>query len=270
MDWKQEWKPLAVITAVFLACFYLPVGVPRFDNAVTESFQLVKWYAREHVLLCLIPAFFIAGAISVFVSQASVMKYLGARANRVLAYGVASVSGSVLAVCSCTVLPLFGGIYKMGAGLGPASAFLYSGPAINVLAIILSARILGIDIGVARAGGAVGFSVIIGLLMHFIFRKEEIAKATVQMAMPEPEAHRPLWQTSLYFASMVAVLVFANWGKSDSIEGFFAAVYTVKWYLTGFSAAAFGAILMLWFGLSWRKVPLHCRTDSRPCLPVPP
>ena len=221
MDWKTEWKPLAVITAAFLACFYLPVGVPRFDNAVTESFQLVKWYAREHVLLCLIPAFFIAGAISVFVSQASVMKYLGARANRVLAYGVASVSGSVLAVCSCTVLPLFGGIYKMGAGLGPASAFLYSGPAINVLAMILSARILGIDIGIARAGGAVGFSVIIGLLMHFIFRKEEIAKATVQMAMPEPEAHRPLWQTSLYFASMVAILVFANWGKSDSIGGIF-------------------------------------------------
>ncbi len=254
MDWKTEWKPLAVIVTAFLACFYLPVGIPRFDNAVTESFQLVKWYAREHVLLCLIPAFFIAGAISVFVSQSSVMKYLGARANRVLAYGVASVSGSVLAVCSCTVLPLFAGIYKMGAGLGPASAFLYSGPAINVLAIILSARILGIDIGVARAAGAVAFSVIIGLLMHFIFRKEEIAKATVQMAMPEPEVKHPLWQTSLYFASMVAVLVFANWGKPDFNEGFFYAIYSIKWYLTGISAVAFGVILALWFGLSWIKL----------------
>lgn len=254
MDWKTEWKPLAIIIAAFLACFYLPVGVPRFDTAVTESFRLVKWYAREHVLLCLIPAFFIAGAISVFVSQASVMKYLGARANRVLAYGVASVSGSVLAVCSCTVLPLFGGIYKMGAGLGPASAFLYSGPAINVLAMILSARILGIDIGVARAAGAVVFSVIIGLLMHLIFRKEEIAKANAQMAIPEPEVKHPLWQTSLYFASMVAILVFANWGKPDFQEGFFYTVYSIKWYLTGLSAAAFAVILVLWFGMAWAKL----------------
>ena len=183
--------------------------------------------------LCLIPAFFIAGAISVFVSQASVMKYLGARANKVVAYGVASVSGSVLAVCSCTVLPLFAGIYKMGAGLGPASAFLYSGPAINVLAIILTARILGMEIGIARAVGAVAFSVIIGLLMHLIFRKEEIAKVNAQMAMPEPEVKRPLWQTTVYFALMVAILVFANWGKPDMQEGFFFAVHSVKWYLTG-------------------------------------
>jgi hypothetical protein len=254
MDWKAEWKPLTLIVAAFLACFYLPVGIPRFDNAVTESLQLVKWYAREHVLLCLIPAFFIAGAISVFISQASVMKYLGARANRVLAYGVASVSGSVLAVCSCTVLPLFGGIYKMGAGLGPASAFLYSGPAINVLAIILSARILGIDIGIARAAGAVVFSVIIGLLMHLIFRKEEIARANGQMAMPVPEVKRPLWKTSLYFASMVAILVFANWGKPDSQEGFFYVLYSIKWYLTGISAAIFAVILALWFGLAWAKI----------------
>lgn len=146
MDWKQEWKKLAVIAAVFFACFYLPVGKPRFDNAMMESLHLVKWYPQEHVLLCLVPAFFIAGAISVFVSQASVMKYLGAKANKVLAYGVASISGSVLAVCSCTILPLFAGIWRMGAGLGPASAFLYSGPAINILAIILTARILGLEL----------------------------------------------------------------------------------------------------------------------------
>lgn len=251
MDWKTEWKPLALIIAVFLACFYLPVGTPRFDNAVTESFQLLKWYAREHVLLCLIPAFFIAGAISVFVSQSSVMKYLGARANRVLAYGVASVSGTVLAVCSCTVLPLFGGIYKMGAGLGPASAFLYSGPAINVLAIILSVRILGLDIGIVRAAGAVAFSLIIGLLMHVIFRKEEIAKANAQMAMPEPEVKRPLWQMVLYFLSMIAILVFANWGKPDTTENLFYSIFRIKWYLTGVSAAGLGVILCLWFTVSW-------------------
>jgi uncharacterized membrane protein YraQ (UPF0718 family) len=139
LDWKREWKPLALMAGVFLLAFYVPVGLTRFDRAVLEAFALVKWYAREHVILCLVPAFFIAGGIGVFVSQASVMKYLGPKAPKALAYGVASVSGSVLAVCSCTVLPLFAGIYRMGAGLGPASAFLYSGPAINVLAIILTA-----------------------------------------------------------------------------------------------------------------------------------
>jgi len=139
----KEWKKFLYIVAAFLVCFYLPVENLRFSNAIFEALSLVKWYAREHVLLCLVPAFFIAGAISVFVSQASVMKYFGAKANKFLSYSVASVSGTILAVCSCTVLPLFSGIYKRGAGLGPATAFLYSGPAINVLAIILTARILG-------------------------------------------------------------------------------------------------------------------------------
>ena len=218
---KKRWKKLAIITAIFLGCFYLPIGVVRFDNAITESLHLVKWYAREHVLLCLVPAFFIAGAISVFVSQGSVMKYLGARANKVLAYGVASVSGSVLAVCSCTVLPLFAGIYKMGAGLGPATAFLYSGPAVNVLAIILTARILGLEIGIARAVGAIVFSIVIGLSMHLIYRKEEIEKSSAQMAMPEPQVSRPLWKNALYFASMVGILVFANWARSGDIRAVF-------------------------------------------------
>jgi len=218
MDWKSEAKKLALIVGVFAICFWLPVGTARFNNAVLEAFHLVKWYAREHVLLCLIPAFFLAGAIGVFVSQASVMKYLGAKANKVLAYGVASVSGTILAVCSCTVLPLFAGIYRMGAGIGPATAFLYSGPAINVLAIVLTARILGIQLGIARAVGAIGFSVIIGLLMHFIFRKEEAAKAARQMTMPEPEVARPLWQTALYFAVMVGILVFSNWGAPNDFR----------------------------------------------------
>ncbi len=195
VNWREEWKKLALIVAAFGVCFWLPVGRARFDNAVTEALHLVKWYARKHVLLCLIPAFFIAGAIAVFVSQASVMKYLGARANKLLAYGVASVSGTVLAVCSCTVLPLFAGIYRMGAGLGPATTFLYSGPAINVLAIILTARVLGLQIGIARAVGAVLFSIVIGLLMQLIYRKEETARANAQAVMPEAEVARPLWQT---------------------------------------------------------------------------
>lgn len=244
---KSEIKKLILIVSVFLFIYFLPIGNARFDNAVMQSFALVKWYAREHVLLCLIPAFFIAGAISVFVSQASVMKYLGAKANKFLAYGVASVSGTVLAVCSCTVLPLFAGIYKMGAGLGPACAFLYSGPAINVLAIILTARILGFQLGLARAIGAIGFSIVIGLLMHFIYRKEENQKAQNAISMPETEKGRPLWQNGLYFASMVAILVFANWAKPIQQSGAWAAVFSIKWIITGISLAALFAFLFLWF-----------------------
>ncbi len=255
MNWKEEWKPLAVIVAVFLACFYLPVGVPRFDNAILEAFHLVKWYAQEHVLLCLIPAFFIAGAISVFVSQGSVMKYLGATANKVLAYGVASVSGTILAVCSCTVLPLFAGIYRMGAGLGPACAFLYSGPAINVLAIVMTARILGPEMGIARAVGAIVFSVVIGLLMHFFFRKEEAERQVMQMAHMEEDVKRPLWQNALYFASMVAILVFANWGAPQTDSGLWAAIFEAKWLLTSGFAVALGVMLVLWFEVkSWKVV----------------
>jgi len=256
MDMKQEWKKLALIAAVFLALFYMPVGGVRFDNALIEAFQLAKWYAREHVLLCLIPAFFIAGAISVFVNQASVMRYLGARANKALAYSVASVSGSILAVCSCTVLPLFAGIYRMGAGLGPASTFLYSGPAINVLAIVLTARVLGLKMGVARAFGAILFSVVIGLLMHLIFRGEEEKKAAAQAAMPRPEETRPLWKTALYMASLVGILVFANWGRPADSEGAWAAVYGIKWVLTSISAIGLGLMLIFWFGVRWWKVAL--------------
>jgi hypothetical protein len=218
MSWKDEWKTLAAMITVFIGCFFLPIGTPRFDNAVMEALHLVKWYAREHVLLCLVPAFFIAGAITIFISQASVMKYLGPNANKVLAYGVASVSGSILAVCSCTVLPLFNGIYKMGAGLGPACAFLYSGPGINVLAIVMSARILGMEIGIARAIGAIGFSVVIGVAMHLIFHAEEEAKALAAAQMPEPTDVKPLWHNILFFGAMIGILVFANWGKPQSVE----------------------------------------------------
>ncbi|HUV41197.1 MAG TPA: permease [Sedimentisphaerales bacterium] len=247
MNWKSEWKSLAIITAVFLGCFYLPVGVGRFDNAVVESLSLVKWYAREHVLLCLVPAFFIAGAIAVFISQASVMTYLGAGANKVLAYSVASVSGTILAVCSCTVLPLFAGIYKMGAGLGPATAFLYSGPAINVLAIILTARVLGLQMGVARAVGAIFFSIVIGLVMHVIYRKDEIEKANSQAAMPDAQPQRSLMQTAVYFASMVGILVFANWARPTTTGGLWFQIYSVKWGITGILAAALILMSVIWF-----------------------
>ena len=254
MNIRGEWKPLTAILAIFLAIFYLPVGNAGFDNALSESLQLLKWYAREHVLFCLVPAFFIAGAIAVFINQASVMKYLGARAKKVAAYGMASVSGSILAVCSCTVLPLFAGIYRMGAGLGPATTFLYSGPAINVMAIILTARVLGLELGIARAVGAILFSIIIGLLMHLIFHKEEIEKAKAQIAMPEAEENHPLWQNALYFAAMVGILVFANWGKPAEAYGFWHAVYSLKWTITGIIAVLFAIMLYAWFGLKWWKL----------------
>lgn len=254
MNWKIEWKHLSWIVVVFIGCYFLPVGYPRFDNAMLEAFHLVKWYAQEHVLLCLVPAFFIAGAIGVFVSQASVMKYLGPEANKALAYGVASVSGTILAVCSCTILPLFAGIYRMGAGLGPATAFLYSGPAINVLAIVLTATVLGPAMGIARAVGAIFFSIVIGLLMAFIFRNEVLEKPAVPIAMMEDETIRSLWQNALYFFSMVGILVFANWGKPQSVDGLWAVIYNAKWLITSGFGFLFAGILVFWFGVRPWKV----------------
>jgi uncharacterized membrane protein YraQ (UPF0718 family) len=256
IDWKSIWKPLSVITSVFLVIFWLPLESSRFTGAVIEALALSKWYAQEHVLLCLVPALFIAGAISVFVSQAAVMKYLGAGAKKVMSYGVASVSGSILAVCSCTVLPLFAGIWKRGAGLGPAIAFLYSGPAINILAIVLTARILGPELGLARAFGAVTFSVVIGLSMHLLFRKEEQAKAEAALHMPEPEVERPLWQNAVYFATMAGILIFATWGKPEEPVGLWNAVYGVKWLLTGLFAIGLSVLLVKWFRVKVFKVVL--------------
>ena len=269
MKWKSEWKILFFMGAVFLAAFYLPIGSARFDNAVMESLHLLRSYAREHVLMCLIPAFFIAGAIAVFVRRDSVMKYLGPRANKALAYGVASVSGSVLAVCSCTVLPLFAGIYRMGAGLGPATAFLYAGPAINVLAIVLTARVLGPELGAARAIGAVVFSVVIGLAMHFIFHKEELAKAGIQATMPEPEVARPLWQNTVFFALMVVILVFANWGKSAGGQGAWHAIYSTKWIVTSAAALGLAAVLVKWLRVPIGKVLLAAVPVAVLALAVP-
>ena len=218
MKLSKDVKVFAMLAGVFLLAYFVPFASLLVRRSGMEALLMVQEYARQHVLLCLVPALFIAGAISVFISQQSVIKYLGARANKVLAYGVASVSGAILAVCSCTVIPLFAGIYKRGAGLGPAIAFLYSGPAINVLAIVLTARVLGIELGLARAIGAVLFSIVIGLAMHFLFRKEEKEKLEASLALPEEKAGRPLWKTATYIAVMVGILIFANWGKPGTIE----------------------------------------------------
>jgi len=255
MTWRTQWRPLLLLAGGFLLAFHLPVGSLRFDRAVLEALHLAKWYAREHVLLCLVPAFFIAGAIAVFLNRDAVMRYLGPRAPKPLDYAVASVSGSVLAVCSCTVLPLFAGIYRMGAGLGPASAFLYSGPAVNVLAIILTARILGPELGLARALGAVIFSVLIGLLMQLIFRGEE----NERLAAADEDAAgetRPLARSAWTLAAMVGLLVFANWGRPSADTGLWAQIFQAKWILSAAFALSLGAALAAWFSLSWRSLAL--------------
>jgi uncharacterized protein len=253
MNFKSEWKPLLYILLVFILFYFLPINLDSLSNAITQAIKLLHWYAKEHVILCLLPAFFIAGAIAVFAKQESVLKYLGQKANKVVAYGVASVSGSILAVCSCTVLPLFAGIYKMGAGIGPAIAFLYSGPAINILAIILTATILGFELGIARAVGAISFSVIIGLIMARLYRKEEIQRLESK-EKEIPQSTLSTRQTILYFLTMIIILIFATWSKSEGSVGLWNAVYQVKWIITTFAAIGLGILLISWFKVKWWKV----------------
>lgn len=242
METKKEFKILFWIAAVFVFAYFMPLENERFSGAIYAMFDLAKWYAQEHVILCLLPAFFIAGVIAVFVSQGAVMKYFGAKAKKWVAYTVASVSGTILAVCSCTILPLFSSIHKRGAGLGPAVAFLYSGPAINILAIILTARILGFEMGVARIVGAVVFAIVIGSAMSLIYRKEEKAKRDEQLNFPDIPEKRPMWQTAFHFFTLVLILVFANWGKPGEgvTSGAWYWIWANKWYIT----AVFGILLI--------------------------
>ena len=244
---KQKSR-IFIIIAVFAFFYFMPFSSSKILNALMESLLMAQDYARQHVLLCLIPAFFIAGAIANFISQENIIKYFGAEANKFLSYTVASVSGTILAVCSCTVLPLFAGIYKRGAGIGPATTFLYSGPAINVLAIILTARVLGFELGLARAIGAIIFSIVIGLSMHFIFHEDEKEKIKDKNLFTETnvQEERPLWQTVFYFAILIGILVFANWGKDESIKTW-QVIYGVKWYITGILLTILLWMLVKWF-----------------------
>lgn len=245
----KEWQKFIAIALIFAAAYFTPFDHPRVESAVVEAFRLLHEYAREHVLFCLVPAFFIAGAISSFVSQEAVLKYFGAGAKKWVAYGVASVSGAILAVCSCTVLPLFAGIYKRGAGLGPAVAFLYSGPAINVLAVVLTARVLGWQLGLARAVGAVSFSVIIGLLMAWLYRGEEQKRAAATLRDPASLVveRRNGIQNLAYFATLVFILVFAAWSKPSNAAGAWYVVYQVKWYLAAALLAFLAYQVWRWF-----------------------
>lgn len=242
-----ERQRFVLLLGVFLAVYFLPVAHPRFTGGVLEAFAMLHEYAREHVLFCLVPALFIAGAMAAFLSSQAVIRYLGPESKKWAAYGVGAVSGGILAVCSCTVLPLFGGIYKRGAGLGPAVAFLYSGPAINVLAIILTARVLGWEMGLARALGAVLFSVVIGLVMAFLFRHEEGERVKGLVLGDAVAGPRSAVQTVLYFAVLVLILVFTAWGKPAVEEGFWWSVYQVKWFLVSSLSLVLAVILKQWF-----------------------
>lgn len=258
VETKKEIKILIWIAVIFAFAFFLPIESVRFNTAIAATFDLVKWYAREHVVLCLLPAFFIAGVISVFVSQGSVIKYFGANAKKWISYSVAAVSGTILAVCSCTILPLFSSIQKRGAGLGPAIAFLYSGPAINILAIILTARILGFEMGVARTVGAVSFSVLIGLSMALIYRKEEKVKKEQQMNIVSPPEKRPILQTAFHFFTLVLFLVFANWGapSGDDTSSAWYLIWSHKWHITGFFGILLSVSLIKILKIKWQWVLL--------------
>lgn len=245
-------KKLFLIAGAFLAAYFLPIADPRTARAAFEALAMLHEYAREHVLLCLVPAFFIAGAISVFVSRQAVMKYLGVGARKWVAYSVAAVSGTILAVCSCTVLPLFAGIYRRGAGLGPASAFLYSGPAINVLSIVLTARVLGFELGLARAVGAVAFSILIGLAMALLFRHEEAERQQGFAELPE-EAGRPLWKTAWHMVGLVVFLVFANFAAPRSDGGLWTALHSVKWPVAGAALLSVLFTTRRWFSAEERQ-----------------
>ncbi|MBW1723254.1 MAG: permease [Deltaproteobacteria bacterium] len=245
----KERTKLLLIILTFIACYYIPWDDEIVRKSGLEAFMMLQEYARQHVLTCLIPAFFIAGAIAVFVSQAAVLKYFGATARKILSYSVASVSGTILAVCSCTVLPLFAGIYTRGAGIGPATAFLYSGPAINVLAIVLTARILGWELGLARAIGAVLFAILTGLLMAFFFRKDDAARTAGEIYVPdEEEKGRTLVQESLYMLTMVLILIFAAFAKpAPGSTGLWPVIFGAKWYITGALLIVLFLMLKAWF-----------------------
>lgn len=256
METKKELKTLMWMIVVFAVVFFLPLSSERFMTAIGASLDLSKWYAQEHVVMCLLPAFFIAGVIAVFISQGAVIKYFGANAKKWLSYTVASVSGAVLAVCSCTILPLFTSIYKRGAGLGPAIAFLYSGPAISILSIILTWSILGTEMGVARMVGAILFSIVIGLIMAFIYRKEEKVKKEEQMNIEVPPAKRPMSQTMFHFFSLVFILVFANWGApaAGDTSSVWYYIFTYKWYITGAFSLMLAYSLVKILKIKWQWV----------------
>jgi uncharacterized membrane protein YraQ (UPF0718 family) len=254
-DNRQQGRLIGLVITTFLAVYFLPAGNARFDNAVLEAFRLTHWYAQEHVILCLLPAFVIAGAMAVYISQGSVMRFLGPQASKPVALGVASISGTLLAVCSCTVLPLFGGIYRRGAGLGAAVAFLYSGPAINVMALVLTAKVLGFELGMARAVGAIVFAVAIGGIMHWLYRKEEASRGNNSAgAFEDGEREHSVGVVIAFFSIMIGILIFANWVPADSSA--WMVVFRWKWQITAALASALAVLLVMRWDWSAKPVAL--------------
>lgn len=243
----KEWQKIGLYLSIFLVAYLIPFGHPKVEIALLEAFKMTNEYAREHVLFCLIPAFFIAGAIGIFISQQAVLKYFGRQAKKWVSYSIASVSGTVLAVCSCTVLPLFAGLYMRGAGIGPATAFLYAGPAINILAITLTGRVLGWQFGLARTVGAIVFAIFIGLIMSFLYEKKEGSENELIIEEIEEEQKRKEWQNLLYFANLILILVFAAWAKPASPEGFWYFVYRIHWPITFLLLITLAYMLWRWF-----------------------
>ena len=238
-------RKILVLLSIFLTIYFIPFSHERITQAILESFLMLSDYAHQHVLLCVVPAMFIAGAIVIFLNKQSVMKYLGPKANRFVAYSVASVSGAILAVCSCTILPLFKGIYKKGAGLGPAIAFLYSGPAINILAIILSYKVFGISLGATRMVSSIVLSILIGLIMQFLFRKEDEKRLSDERLFKEIhiEESKTLLQLSIFMISMIGILIFLNWAPSNGSNLFWDKIFRMKYVITG------GFVFLLVFSL---------------------
>lgn len=264
----QQGHFFLIMLVGFLVIYFLPVDSERFSNAWLEGIRLTNWYAREHVILCLLPAFLIAGAMAVYISQGSVMRYLGPQVSKPIALGVASVSGAMLAVCSCTVLPLFGGIYKRGAGLGAAIAFLYSGPAINIMAVVVTAKVLGAELGIARAVGAILFALIIGLIMHFIYRKEEAERSSDSgRGFLTDDQEKPLGATVAFFSLMIGILVFANWAAAENDT--WMLIYQWKWKITAVLTALFAILLVFRWQWSVKHLLILAAVVSFSALLVP-
>ena len=259
---------LLAIVGVFLVIYFIPAGNERFDDVVLEAVRLSHWYAQEHVILCLLPAFIIAGAMAVYISQGSVMRFLGPDASKPIALSVASISGTLLAVCSCTVLPLFGGIYRRGAGLGAATAFLYSGPAINVMAIVVTAKILGYELGLARAVGAIVFAIVIGAIMHLLYRKEEAERSRASVTgFEQGEADKSIIVTVVFFSLMIGILVFANWAAVDNAG--WMLVYGYKWHITILLAIILAVMLVIRWGWTVRSLAILAGLVAVSALLVP-
>ena len=238
-------KKLFWIIVSFLAAYFIPLN-EEVKKAILQGFYMLQEYAKDHVIFCLIPAFFIAGGITTFMNQQTVLKYLGGSAKKVVAYSFASVSGAILSVCSCTVLPIFKGIYRKGAGLGPAISFLYSGPAINVLAILLTAKVLGLKIGVARAIFAILFSVIIGLLMHLFFETNKKNIKTDNFIIDKDNTD--LFKNSFFILLWIILLVFLNWNKDKTVDGgLWNFIYSIKYIISGLALLGIVIVLFKWF-----------------------